>query len=44
MRSSGTICRPAVDTCDQPERWVTSYFNIYIDTGDVDFVVTVQDR
>lgn len=22
MRSSGTICRPAVDVCDQPERWV----------------------
>ena len=23
MRSSGTICRPAVDICDQPERWAT---------------------
>ena len=23
MRTTGTICRPAVDKCDQPERWVT---------------------
>ena len=37
MRLNGTICRPAVDTCDQPERWVMLvYISNY--TVDLDFI------
>ena len=41
MRSSGTICRPAVDVCDQPERW-EMIVNIYRQF-DLDFIVTVMN-